>query len=210
MKELLGFIVLTSPLFLIVLWVPVCLVLAILVGRKFIKKSLSLKITGGVAVFLITLLLPVSDEIAGRIYFNHLCETEAGVKVYKTIELPAEYWDKDGNPLFMNSRGVLNMKMLGDRFEWKRQINPYINNFALRINNYQRMLYDKQSQKVLGEENSFSRGFGWILNNFSPAPNKGEGCRSVLARKYSDEDFETLEISEEKEFVLQIFTPSTK
>ena len=130
--------------------------------------------------------------------------------MYQTIELPAEYWDKDGKPLFMNSRGVLDMEMLNDRFEWKRQINPYINNFSLRINNYQRMLYDKQIQKVLGEENSFSRGFGWILDNFSTAPNKGEGCRSVLARKYNDEDFEALEISKEKDFVLQIFTPSTK
>lgn len=71
------------------------------------------------------------------------------------------------------------------------------------------MLYDKQLQKVLAIENSFSRDFGWILNNFSTA-NKGEGCRSVLARKYSDEDFEAAEISKEKEFVLQIFTPSTK
>lgn len=209
MDTLLGFIVLTGPLFLIVLWVPMCLALAFLVGKKCIKKSLTLKIAGGIAVFLIMLLFPVADEIAGRIYLNHLCETEAGVKVYQTIELPAEYWDEEGKPLFMNSRGVLNMKLLGDRFEWKRQINPYINNFSLRINNYQRVLFNKQTLKVIGEKNSFSRDFGWILTNFTPAPNKGEGCRSVLARKYNDEDFEGLEVSKEKDFVLQIFTKST-
>ena len=107
MKQLLGFAVLTGPLFLIVLWVPVCLALAFLVGKKVIKKSLPLKITGGLAVFLIMLLFPVSDEIAGRIYFNHLCETEAGVKVYQTIELPAEYWDKDGKPNFYDEIGIL-------------------------------------------------------------------------------------------------------
>ena len=102
------------------------------------------------------------------------------------------------------------MKMFGDRFEWKRQIEPFENNFSLRIKKYQRFLYDKQLMKVLGDEISFSRGFGWLLKNFSPAPNKGEGCRSALARKYSDEDIEALEISKENEFVLQIFSPSTK
>ena len=51
MNELLGFVVLTGPLFLIVLWVPVCIVMAFLVGKKFIKKSLTLKIAGGLAFF---------------------------------------------------------------------------------------------------------------------------------------------------------------
>jgi len=100
MKQLLGFAVLTGPLFLIVLWVPVCIGIAFWVGRKVINRSLPFKITGGLAVFLIILVLPVSDEIAGRIYFNHLCKTEAGVKVYRIIELPAEYWDEDGKPLW--------------------------------------------------------------------------------------------------------------
>lgn len=128
MQELLGFIVLTSPLFLVVLWIPIYLLLVISVGRKAIKKSLPLKIAGGVTAFLIARHLPVGDEIAGRIYFNHLCETEAGVKVYQPVELPAEYWDEGGKPLFMDSRGVLDMKMLSSRFEWKRQINPYKKN----------------------------------------------------------------------------------
>ena len=76
--------------------VPVYIALAFLVGKKFIKKSMSLKIIGGMVVFLVALPLPIADEIAGRMYFNHLCETEGGVKVYQTIELPAEYWDEEG------------------------------------------------------------------------------------------------------------------
>ncbi|MGB3210147.1 MAG: hypothetical protein WBB19_05510 [Desulforhopalus sp.] len=207
MKQLLGFAVLTGPLFLIVLWMPVCIVLAYLVGKKFIKKSLTLKITGGFAVFLIALLLPVSDEIAGRIYFKHLCETEAGARVYQTIELPAEYWDEDEKPLFMNSRGVLDMKMLGDRFEWKQLRIPYVENIV-KIDKSQWILYDKQSQKILAEKNSFIRLYGWIYK-FSPAPNTGEGCRDLLIRKYNIDGYAKHQISREKKFILQIFTPST-
>ena len=101
MNEILGFIVLTSPLFLIVLWVPVCIVLAVWTGRKFLKNSkIPIKVAIGTLVFLFALAMPIADEIAGRIYFNHLCETEAGAKVYQTIELPAEYWDENGKPNF--------------------------------------------------------------------------------------------------------------
>ncbi|MCB2218289.1 MAG: hypothetical protein KQH59_19700 [Desulfobulbaceae bacterium] len=207
MKQLLGFAVLTGPLFLILLWVPVCLAVAFLVGKKVIKKSLILKITGGLAIFLIMLLLPVSDEIAGRVYLNHLCETEAGVKVYQTIELPTEYWDEDGNPLFMNSRGVLDMEMLGDRFEWRTQDIPYVKNFV-KIINLKWMLYDKETQKIIGEKNSFLRHYGWI-NMFSPAPNIGEGCRDLLATNQNKDIFEAHQISIEKKFILQMFSPST-
>ena len=108
MDQLLGFIALTSPLFLIVLWVPVCIALAVWVGRKFLRAGLPLKIVVGTLLFLVLLILPFADEIAGRIYFNHLCETEAGIKVYQTIELPAEYWDEDGAPKFLKPNADLN------------------------------------------------------------------------------------------------------
>jgi hypothetical protein len=175
MKQILGFAVLTGPLFLIVLWVPVCLVLAFLVGKKFIKKSLTLKITGGFAVFLIALLLPVSDEIAGRIYFNHLCETEAGVKVYQTIELPAEYWDEGGKPKFLKSNADLDKSVIeGFEAGWAKDIK-----FAYSsMDESHAVLTDVRNSKILGEVVTYIYWGGWLIRNFSPH-NTGQSCGQI-------------------------------
>ena len=176
MKQLLGFVVLTGPLFLIVLWVPVCIALAILVAKKLIKRSLPLKITGGLTVFLIILLLPVSDEIAGRIYFHHLCETEAGVKVYQQIELPAEYWDEDGNPKFY--KGVnnndnpsyaferLGIDIDGEWVEKKR---------LLHVSQSGTVIKEKKSGKKYSEVVRFGYQGGWIMRELTPHP-RGLSC----------------------------------
>lgn len=176
MKELLGFVVLTSPLFLMVLWIPACLFLAVSVGRKGIKKSLPLKIAGGVAVFLIALLLPVSDEIAGRIYFNHLCETEAGAKVYQTIELPAEYWDENGEPKFY--KGSKNNDIPSYAFnrlgidideEWVEK------KLLLHVSQSGTVIKEKKSEKKYSEVVRFGFKGGWIMRELTPHPS-GLSC----------------------------------
>lgn len=98
MKEILGFAVLTGPLWLIL----ILLVASFWIARKISKrfKRRSTQIVSGIGVFLLIFLVPFGDEIAGRIYLNHLCATEAGVKVYQTVELPADYWGARGNPKF--------------------------------------------------------------------------------------------------------------
>jgi hypothetical protein len=147
------------------------------VGKKFIKKqSLLLKITGGLAVFLIMLLLPVLDEIAGRIYFNHLCETEAGVKVYQTIELPAEYWDENGKPKFY--KGASNndvpsyaFKRLGIDIEaeWKEKTR------LLHVSQFGTVVNEKKSGKKYSEVVGFGYKGGWIMRELTPHPS-GLSC----------------------------------
>lgn len=164
MEQLLGFAVLTGPLFLIVIWVPVCIVIAFLVGKKLIKKTLPLKITGGFAVFLIALLLPVSDEIAGRIYLNHLCETEAGVKVYQTIELPAEYWDEDGKPKFYDGNTLPEEEYAkaGVTAEAVEKLKAFgIQEFGTV---FKKEIDGSRQSEVVG----FRYWGGWVIRNFSP------------------------------------------
>jgi hypothetical protein len=169
MNTFLGLIVLTGPLFLIVLWVPVCIALAVWVGRKFIKKALPLKIAGGAAVFLIILVIPIADEIAGRIYFNHLCETKAGVKVYQTIELPAEYWNEDGKPKFYVNWDT----GLGKKYPLIYTKGAIASLFHVGNAGYK--FVDRQSDEVLGEVVNFRYGGGWLLRNFNP-PNTSNSC----------------------------------
>ncbi len=154
----------------------------------------------------VLLLIPTWDEIAGRIYLRHLCATQAGVKIYKTIELPAKYWDENGDPIFVNSRGVLDMEMLGDRLEWRRQKTLH-NDFFIKIERDRWVLYDKRLQKELAEKISFTRYFGWI-NKFSSAPNVAENCRDLFARESSQIEFSLKESSEERAFILQVVTQS--
>jgi hypothetical protein len=169
MEPFLGFIVLTSPLFLIVLWVPVCLVLAIWVSKKLINRALLLKIVGGFAVFFVALVLPVADEIAGRVYFYHLCETEAGAKVYQTIELPAECWDEQGRPLFYE--GAINNDIPSNAFE-KVKVDVIVNSKKVgrlfRIQQIGVTFTDKESGNVLSELTWFMYWGGWLARNFTP------------------------------------------
>lgn len=199
----LGLLVLGLPYVLMLFWIPVCIALAVWVARKKINKDWKVKTVGGFSVFLLALFLPFGDEIAGRIYFNYLCETEVGTKVYQTIELPAENWDADGKPKFMNFRGILDTKILGDRFEWKQHTTPVVN-FIIQIDQKKWVIHDNQSNKDLGGKVSFARYYGW-LNTFSPAPNVSESCLNYWAGKYGRDRYIEKEASINRDLMDQIF-----
>ncbi len=202
-NEFLGFAVLTSPLWLIFILLPVSIWIAVKVAKRF--KRMSARFAGGAVIFFLVFLAPFADEVVGRMYFNHLCATEAGVKVYQTVELPAEYWDEDGRPRFLNSRGVLIRAVLGDRFEWRSDDEPYINWF-IKIDKKRWFLQDNKSKQDLGEKVTFIRYYGW-LNQFSLAPNVGESCRNIWSERYGRNVLFRKENSEEINFLLKIFIP---
>lgn len=77
-------------------------VLAVMATTKRILQALC------VAIFV---LIPTWDVIPGRLYFQHLCEKEAGIKVFKTVEVDKSYLTPNGQPdekrLSMSSRFVM-------------------------------------------------------------------------------------------------------
>ena len=140
--------------------------LAMWVAKKAASKCGSKRSKWGarIAVALVFILIPTGDEIAGRIYFNHLCKTQAGVKVYKTIELPAEYWDKDGKPKFYDKRtGNLSLK-LSQYAEIKSNRTTY----SWGIEKRETILLDKQTHRKISEDSWFMHWGGWIKRNLSP------------------------------------------
>jgi hypothetical protein len=113
-------------------------------------------------VIALFILIPTWDIILGKLYFNHLCATQAGVKVYKTVELPAEYWDAQGRAKFYVGWD----SHLGKKYPllYKRGTYPsvfYIDNAGYKF-------VDRQSGQVLGEVVDFRYWGGWIARNFSP------------------------------------------
>lgn len=200
---ILGFAVLTGPLWLIFILLPVSIWIAVKVAKRFKQRGAKLGI--GLLVFLLVIIIPFADEIVGRVYLSHLCATEAGVKVYQTVELPAEYWDERGKPKYLASNGFVDMKLLPNRFEWRKVDEPYIDS-AIKIKKWRWQLVDKETQSVLGEEIVYMRYFGWI-NRFSPAPNVGESCRD-LGEEFNREELSRKEGEKEQMFFREILKPA--
>ncbi|NJD69637.1 MAG: hypothetical protein FIA90_13505 [candidate division NC10 bacterium] len=188
LNALLGFTVLTGPLWLIIVVLAIAIWVAVKVARR-VGGGGATKMAVGVLVFLGVFFVPFADEMAGRIYLNYLCATEAGVKVYQTVELPAEYWDEQGKPRYLASNGFVDMKLLPNRFAWHKVNEAYIDS-VIKIEKWRWQLMDKETQTVLGERITYMRYFGWI-NHFSPAPNIGEGCRYLGGQKerQQEQDF---------------------
>lgn len=159
MDAILGFAVLTGPLWLILILLPVSIWIAVKVAKRYNQRGA--KLAGGLGVFLLVFFLPFTDEIAGRIYFDHLCATEAGVKAYKTVELPAEYWDAQGVAKFYRNFDSL----LGETYSSKYKSGTYSTLF--HIDNAGYAYVNRQSGQILGEAVDFRYWGGWIKRNFS-------------------------------------------
>lgn len=73
--------------FLLALILYIALALAV---SRWLPRALFKTPRAQIIAMMITLatfvLIPTWDIIPGKIYFNHLCETEGGLKIYKTVE----------------------------------------------------------------------------------------------------------------------------
>ena len=181
LDDLAGFAVLTGPLWLILILLPVCIWLAFKIVKRF-RPGIA-RIAGGVGIFLLLFALPFGDEIAGRIYFSYLCANEAGVKVYQTVELPAEYWDEMGGPKFFNQYGNLDhnlwIKVLD---ESGGHVKRYSSVFS--IDKDTSPVKQRTSQMVLAEVTTFRYWGGWIRRNLSPS-NTANSCAFISDTNFS-------------------------
>lgn len=181
LNELLGFAVLTGPLWLILILLPIALWIAVKTAKRFEQRRT--KIAVGLLVFLFVFFTPFVDEIAGRIYLKHLCATEAGVKVYQTVELPAEYWDEKGKPKFFNKYGNLDHDLWVKKLdESGGRVERYSSIFA--IDNGTSLVKERTSQKVLAEVTTFRYWGGWIRRNLSPH-NSANSCEFINDSNFS-------------------------
>jgi len=180
-KALLGFVVLSGPLWLIFILLPVSLWIAVKVAKRF--KAGGVRFVGGVIIFLLLFFLPFADEVAGRIYLNYLCATEAGIKVYRTVELPAEYLDKQGESKLFNKNGYLNHDFwVKELDESGGKVERYSSIFA--IDKDTSPIKERISQNVLAEVTTFRYWGGWIRRNLSPN-NVADSCKFINDKNFS-------------------------
>jgi len=68
----------------ILLGIGVTVLLVKLAGRLGVQRT-GKRVVAALGA-LIFILIPTWDFIPGRMHFNHLCQTEAGLRIYKTVE----------------------------------------------------------------------------------------------------------------------------
>jgi hypothetical protein len=169
LNELLGFAVLTGPLWLILIVLPVAIWFAVKSAKRFDRRSI--KIAIGLLVFLLVFFVPFADEIGGRFYLSYLCANEAGVKVYQTVELPAEYWDERGKPKLRTFKsgtpGIITLVGTKEPFlEESSFTEPYSD--LLHVQKAGFRLREINSKRIVGEVVYFRYWGGWLARNFSP------------------------------------------
>lgn len=142
------------------------------------------------------LLIFTWDEILGRAYFYCLCAAEGGVKVYKQVELPAEYWNEDATLIetekpsshYQHQKGsdllvsVIQPKDLAKSYLVWVYTDAYSNNreiisklFGISKNVWK--VSDEESIIILGTYTYFNFPGGWLVRNISIVHTSGSSCR---------------------------------
>lgn len=128
--------------------------MAFFVAKK-VGKSTGSKLAkyATIAVFA---LLPTWDILPGLLYHAHLCKTEGGVKVFKTIEVEKAYFLPDGRP---------DEKKLEERVDWRMNFDrSYSTTF--HIAKSETILVDKKTGERLGTAIGFAHYGGWFEASF--------------------------------------------
>jgi len=169
-EGLLGFMVLSGPLLLVLIWLPVSIWAAAGVSKRYAGGSLKRRISIGVLLFVAIFLVPFADGIAGRAYFNYLCATKAGMKVYQTVELPAEYWDEEGRPILKmfrsDSPGTINLVGVRDPIFQQVGFTEHYNNL-FHIDRTGFRLREISSKNIFSEITYYKYWGGWLTRSFS-------------------------------------------
>jgi len=117
-----------------------------LVGKYTASKTAKYLV---IAVFA---LIPTWDIIPGQLYFYYLCEREAGIKVFKTVEMEKEFFASNGQP---------DEKKLSSRYaqpdKFNRGFSP-----LFHIAKSESMIQNRQTGEILGSATDFAYRGGWF------------------------------------------------
>jgi len=125
--------------------------LAIFVAKR-VGKGTGSKLAKYVTIAVFAL-IPTWDILPGQLYHQHLCKTEGGVKVFKTIEVDKAYFLPDGLP----DETKIREQLLDRTGEPDRAFST-----LFHIAKYQTVLIDKRTGERLGTATDFWHYGGWF------------------------------------------------
>jgi len=131
------------------------------------------------------LLIPSWDMIPGQSYFRHLCQTEAGLKIYKTIEGVEGFREYSGGPAsdavekygyrFIETErpgiGLLRLSLDSRGKVIKQPVSEAISRYAVReirekldwnVRKVQKVIFDERTGERLGIFNIFYYSGNWV------------------------------------------------
>jgi hypothetical protein len=107
---------------------------------------------------IVLILFPTWDMVPSRLYFQHLCDQEAGVKVLKRVHLDPSYFRSDGKP---------DDKKLTELYALSISRDPSFSSWT-HITKQTGTIQDKQSGELLGTSVDFAHYGGWLASRLAP------------------------------------------
>lgn len=141
----------------VLLGIALFIVLALFVAAQVKKRTNST--FAKYAVLVVFALIPTWDLIPGQLYHAHLCETEGGVKVFKTIEIDRAYFLPNGQPDEKKIREQL--------LDWVGEPDRTFSTL-FHITKNQDLLVDKHTGERLGIATDFWYYGGWLKKKLLP------------------------------------------
>lgn len=133
-----------------------------------------IKLAGVLMVALSVFCLPGCEKYALDRQMEELCKQDGGVKVYETVALPPEMFDKWGDP-FPGWRGRKPEERLGTDYLYKFEITYPKQGDPLkgegRLQRYHISIYRRSDNKLLGESVSYGRSGGDFIAYAHPTSN---------------------------------------
>lgn len=129
--------------------------IAYVVLAKFIVSALGKYTQNKAAKYIaiaVFVLIPTWDIVPGYLYFNHLCEKEAGVKVFKTVEVDRTYFIANGQP---------DEKKLADHYGSSFKVDRDFS-AIFHITKIESAIQDKRTGETLGTATSLTYYWGWL------------------------------------------------
>lgn len=122
---------------------------------------------------------------------ERLCAKDGGIKVYETVKLPAEKFDKWGTPVFY--KGGYD---LGPDYAIK-ETKHYYRSGDPEFLSYHYQIIRRSDSKLLGETISYQRGGGdlpgpWQPTSFTCPPSRDAGPNALLMKIFVVSERETL------------------
>jgi hypothetical protein len=151
---------------------------------KMAAEARSKRIVGMVSLATF-LLIPVWDMIPGQRYFKRLCETEAGIRIYNTVEGIDGFREYSGGPgddavkeygyRFIETErpgiGLLRISLGGDGQTIRQRVSESISRYAVReirenldwnVMKVQKVIFDEHTLERLGIFTIFYYAGNWV------------------------------------------------